>query len=177
MRAIREEMPAAPRSPETASAEPHQRSAEAVISLAMVLPPVWIVQPFKPQSERGLALSYVLRRWSPLVTLIASVFAITIVAWLWSGTRRWWRKAVFVLIALLLLATTWFARQNHFEWMFNPLHNSAYVKVADAAFVRDSDMVLAVKINNEAVAYPVRLMAYHHVVADTVGGTPICATY
>ena len=61
--------------------------------------------------------------------------------------------------------------------MFNPLHNSSYVKVADAAFVRDTDMVLALKINNEAVAYPVRLMAYHHVVQDTVGGTPICATY
>src|SRR5712692_1826092 len=36
---------------------------------------------------------------------------------------------------------------------------------------------LAVKINKEAVAYPVRLMAYHHVVQDVVGGTPICATY
>src|SRR5260370_6504609 len=86
-----------------------------LICLAMVLPPVWIVQPFKPQSERGLALSYVLRRWSPLVTLIASVFAIIIVAWLWSGTRRWWRKAVFVLITLPLLATTWFAHHNHFD--------------------------------------------------------------
>jgi hypothetical protein len=61
--------------------------------------------------------------------------------------------------------------------MFNPLKNSAYVKANDAGFVRDSDMVLAVKIKDEAVAYPVRLMAYHHVVSDTVGGTPICATY
>jgi len=27
------------------------------------------------------------------------------------------------------------------------------------------------------VAYPVRLMAYHHVVPDVVGGVPIVATY
>jgi hypothetical protein len=38
-------------------------------------------------------------------------------------------------------------------------------------------MVLSVKVNGEAVAYPVRLMAYHHVVQDIVGGTPLVATY
>jgi hypothetical protein len=38
-------------------------------------------------------------------------------------------------------------------------------------------MVLAVERGGERVAYPVRLMAYHHVVADTVGGVPIVATY
>jgi hypothetical protein len=37
--------------------------------------------------------------------------------------------------------------------------------------------VLAVENHGEAVAYPIRLMAYHHVVHDRVGGTPIVATY
>src|SRR6266850_8102287 len=106
-----------------------------LISLVMVIVPVLIVQPFKPQSERGLALSYVLRRWSPIVTLAASVLAVMIVVWLWSGTRRWWRKAVLVVIILPLLAATWFARQNHFEWMFHPLARTAYAKTSDAAFV------------------------------------------
>ena len=78
---------------------------------------------------------------------------------------------------LPLLASTWFARQNHFEWMFNPLANTAYAKSNEAAFVGENDMVLAVEIKDEAVAYPVRLMAYHHLVQDTVGGTPIVATY
>jgi hypothetical protein len=36
---------------------------------------------------------------------------------------------------------------------------------------------MVVAINGEAVAYPIRLMGYHHVVEDTVGGTPIVATY
>ena len=82
-----------------------------------------------------------------------------------------------VLVLLPLLPATWFARQNHFEWMFNPLPNAAYAKAADASFVGDSDMVLAVSIAGESAAYPVRLMAYHHVVQDVVGGTPIVATY
>ena len=147
------------------------------LSIAFVAVPVFLIQPFRPQTQRALEISYLLRAWSPLATVIIllSVFALTF--WKWKRARRWWRKALLVIVLLLSLVPAWFARQNHFEWMFNPLHNSSYVKTADAGFVRDSDMVLAVKINNEAVAYPVRLMAYHHVVSDTVGGTPICATY
>ena len=82
-----------------------------------------------------------------------------------------------MVIVLPLLAATWFARQNHFEWMFHPLTQTAYARTTDAGFVADADMVLAVEKKGEAVAYPVRQMAYHHLVHDVVGGTPIVATY
>jgi len=148
----------------------------AVVALAIVAAPVWIIQPFKPQTARGLEISFALRRWSPLVTVIALVLALLLVGIL-ARRSRWWGKALLVLIMLPLLASTWFARQNHFEWMFNPLAHSAYAKPTEASFVSDSDMVLAVENNGEAVAYPVRLMAYHHLVQDVLGGTPIVATY
>jgi hypothetical protein len=61
--------------------------------------------------------------------------------------------------------------------MFNPLHQAKFASVADADFVKDDDMVLAVKINGDAVAFPVLQMAYHHIAQDVVGGTPITATY
>ena len=82
-----------------------------------------------------------------------------------------------LIVLVPTLGATWLARQNHFEWMFNPLPNPAYAKAAEASFVNDADRVMAVAIGNEAVAYPIRIMAYHHVVADTVGGVPIVATY
>ena len=148
-----------------------------LVALAMVLAPVWIIQPFKPQSARGLEVSYALRRWSPLVTLLALVFSVILATRLWLGARRWWRKAALVVIFLPLVAAAWFARQNHFEWMFNPLANAAYAKTSEAGFVDDADIVMAVESNGEAAAYPVRLMAYHHLVQDVVGGTPIVATY
>jgi|SRR5207245_2147301 len=149
-----------------------------LLSIAFVAIPVFFIQPFRPQTQRGLEISYLLRSWSPLATATILLAAIALVIWQWGRARRWWRKALLVILLLLSIVPAWFARQNHFEWMFNPLTNSAYVKAADAtSFVRDSDMVLAIRINNEAVAYPVRLMAYHHVVQDTVGGTPVCATY
>jgi len=148
-----------------------------LLSIALVAIPVFLIQPFRPQTQRALEISYLLRTWSPLVTVIIFLTIVGLTLWRWNVARRWWRKALLLIILVLAIVPAWFARQNHFEWMFNPLRSSSYVKAADAVFVRDSDMVLAVKINNEAVAYPVRLMAYHHVVSDIVGGTPICATY
>jgi hypothetical protein len=145
-------------------------------ALAIVLAPVWIIQPFKAQTDRGVAISYAMRRWSPIITIAAVIISSLIIAGLWRGTR-WFAKAALVLLMLPLLGATWFARQNHFEWMFHPLPHSAYASTNETSFVGDSDMVLAVENNGEAVAYPVRLMAYHHLVQDVVGGTPIVATY
>jgi Protein of unknown function (DUF3179) len=145
--------------------------------LAVVLIPVWIIRPFEPQSRQGLQLSYFLRSWAQIVTIITSTIAVALTIWLWSGARRWWRRTLLVMIVAIGITSTWFARQNHFEWMFNPLGNPAYARVNDAAFPDANDMVLAVENNGEAVAYPVRLMAYHHVVQDVVGGAPIVATY
>ena len=147
-----------------------------IAALAMVIVPVWIIMPFKPQTARGVEISYALKRWSPTLTIIALALALILAAWLWRGSR-WWKRAFLVVIFIPLLAATWFARQNHFEWMFHPLANAAYAKVSEAAFVDDADIVMAVESNGESAAYPIRLMAYHHVVQDTVGGTPLVATY
>ena len=148
----------------------------ALTVLAAVIIPVALIMPFRPKSQSGLALAFGLRRWSPSLTLAAAVAAMSLVVWLWSNSR-WWRKAVLVVALIPIFTAVWFARQNHFEWMFNPLPNAAYAKIDEANFVSDSDMVLAVEHQGEAVAYPIRLMAYHHLVQDSVGGTPIVATY
>jgi len=147
-----------------------------VAVLAIVLTPVFLIMPFKAQTPRVVEISYLMRRWSPLLTLFASALILLLAIKLWLG-GRWWSRALLVLLLLPAFAVTWLARQNHFEWMFNPLPNPAYTKSADVSFIDDDDRVLSVTIGGESVAYPVRLMAYHHLVEDTVGGTPIVATY
>jgi hypothetical protein len=146
-------------------------------ALALVLTPAWLIQPFRPQSQTALAVSYTLRRWSPLLTIFALIFVLALCVRLWRGARRWWLKSLLVLMLGLTLLATWFARQNHFEWMFNPLPAAAYARAGEVDFLSDTDMVLAIEVGGESVAYPVRLMAYHHLVADTVGGQPVVATY
>ena len=147
-----------------------------MIGLAVVIAPIWIIQPFKPQTPRGLEVSYMLRRISPVATVIASLAMVVLAGLLWQSSR-WFLKVLLVLLMLPLFAATWMARQNHFEWMFQPHANISFSPASQTTFVGDTDMVLAVKNNGEAVAYPVRLMAYHHLVQDVVGGTPIVATY
>src|SRR5262249_34631810 len=144
-------------------------------AVAMVAIPVFVIIPFKAQTASGVEWSYRLRRWSPLATVIATILSLALCAKLWRGAR-WWRLAMPMLLAPLL-AVTWFARQNHFEWMFHPLPKTDYARAAETGFVADSDMVMTVEINGDAVAFPVRQMAYHHVVNDVVGGKPITATY
>jgi hypothetical protein len=145
-------------------------------AVAMVAIPVFVIMPFKAQTAAGIEWSYRLRSWSPVATVVATVLFLALCAKLWRGAHRWGRLAMPALLAPLL-AVTWFARQNHFEWMFNPLPNPDYTRVSDAGFVADNDMVMTVELNGDAVAYPVRQMAYHHVVNDVVGGKPITATY
>ena len=147
-----------------------------VATVAIVAIPVFVIMPFKAQTASGVAWSYGLRRWSPVVTVVALVLFLVLCVRLWHGARWYGRLAMFALLTPLL-AVTWFARQNHFEWMFNPLPNAVYARVSEANFVPDSDMVMAIEINGEAVAYPVRQMAYHHVINDVAGGKPITATY
>jgi hypothetical protein len=123
-----------------------------------------------------MAWSYWLRSWSPMVTVICFGLAFVLVATMWKSSR-WWTKSFFALAILFIFGVTWMARQNHFEWMFHPITKVGFAKAADASFVDNKDMVMAVEINGEAVAYPIREMAYHHVVQSVVGGKPITATY
>jgi hypothetical protein len=144
--------------------------------VAIVLTPVFLIMPFKAQSPRIMEVSYLMRSWSPLLTIIGSLIILSLTIRLWLG-GRWWSRIVLVVLLLPVLGATWLAQQNHFEWMFNPLPNPAYAKSAEATFVNDDDRVMAVTIGGESAAYPIRIMAYHHLVGDTVGGKPIVATY
>lgn len=141
-----------------------------------VIAPAWIIQPFRPQTAGGVQFALTLRRFSPLLTIVILAALAVLLAKLWRGAR-WWSRALMVVALLLTTAFAWLARQNHFEWMFNPLPNPAYARAADAAFVDDADLVLAVERAGEAAAYPIRQLAYHHLVHDTVGRVPIVVTY
>lgn len=62
------------------------------------------------------------------------------------------------------------------EKMFYQPENKILVSVSDNK-VSDRALVLGVYINDEAKAYPIEIIGYHHQVRDTVGGEPIMVTY
>ena len=149
----------------------------ALTALAVVMVPVMLIQPFAPQSPSSIELAYVLRRWSPWLTVVAALAGLALAIRLWREAPRLLPRLGAALLAVIVVATTWMSRQNHFEWMFAPLPDARFVRVADASAVAAEDMVLAVMARGDAVAYPVRQIAYHHLVEDSVGGVPIVATY
>lgn len=146
-------------------------------AVAAVVVPVWLIQPFRAQTPTELGISYFLRSWSSSVTLLAGLAVLTLAAILWNGSRGWWRKSLLVGAGSVAILAAVLARVNHFELMFNPAENPGYEKAATTSFLTDTDMVMAVTRGQDAVAYPVRLLAYHHIVQDMVGGTPVVATY
>ena len=146
-------------------------------AVAMVFTPVWLIKPFSAQTARAVEVSYVLRIWSPWLTIVFALAAIGLTVFIWRNAKRWYRAAPVIIPLAIIFLFTWFARQNHFEWMFNPLGAARFATIAETDFVGEDEMVLAVRINGDAVAFPVRQMAYHHVAQDVVGGTPITATY
>jgi hypothetical protein len=139
--------------------------------------PAMIIQPFKAQTPNGIEISYLIHKWSPIVTVLILLINLFFLAVLLKRTNRWWKRTAAVLLFLMTGIFAWFSHQNYFEWMFRPLPDAAYVHADEQKFTTGNDMVLAMNINGDAVAYPVRLLAYHHLVNDTVGGKPIVATY
>lgn len=146
-------------------------------TVVMVLMPVWLIQPFAAQTERQVEISYFLKSRSPVLTIVCLLAAIGLAVFIWRNAVRWYKAIPLILPLLIIFVFAWFARQNHFEWMFSPLESARFAKVSETDFVKDDEMVLAVKIGDDAAAFPVRQMAYHHIAQAVVGGTPITATY
>jgi hypothetical protein len=167
---------------ELLKSRPRRRMAGIVLfllmlaALALVVVPVWLIRPFVPQTPRGLAVAFALRQWAPPATLLLLLAGLALAAALWRG-GRWWSRALAVLALVPLLAAAWLARFNVYEKMFSPLGHARFATEAEASWVEEGDPVLAVTQGGEAAAYPIRQLAYHHIVQDVVGGVPVAATY
>jgi len=146
-----------------------------LITLALFLIPAWIIQPFKYQAPRALSLAMNVRQIAPWVTVATLALALLCAVQLWQG-RANWKKALLVFGLVLSAAAAVMSRIDYFEWMFHPVAAPGFQSVADSK-LDPGEMVMAVRFGNDARAYPIRAMAYHHVVNDVVNGVPITVTY
>lgn len=59
-----------------------------------------------------------------------------------------------------------------------PLDFPKYESIAQAAqWLRDEDIVLAVEFNNDARAYPVKILNWHEIINESIGGEDVAITY
>jgi len=108
--------------------------------------------------------------------ILASALAATAAVQYWRAARIWWRRSLAVIAALAVLAFAALSRINIYELMFHPAGQPEFADAA-AAKLDGAEKVLAVRIGNEARAYAIRGISYHHIVNDRLGGVPIAATY
>lgn len=58
-----------------------------------------------------------------------------------------------------------------------PLQYPKVLKAADASFLRDGNLIFGVVVNGEARAYPKRILAWHEMAIDRLGGAEITVVY
>ena len=146
-----------------------------IAGLLLFLIPAWIIQPFKYQSPRALSLALSVRQIAPWGTLLAAALAFVLAWTLWKQVSRW-RKVVLAVGLCLATVAAVMARVDYFEWMFHPVTAPGF-EPAQQSHLDSGQMVMAVRFGDDARAYPIRAMAYHHVVNDVVQGVPIVVTY
>ena len=128
-------------------------AAAFLFALAVTVIPVWLIQPFRAQTPAGVRAAYSFRAAAPAITVAAAIVLFGVLILLWRRIIKWKRTAALFCF-LLTLGCTWFAFQNYFEWMFRPLPNPSYSRASQASFLKTDDMVLAVNLNGDSVAYP-----------------------
>jgi len=137
--------------------------------------PAFIIRPFTHQSPRGLWWAMAIRQRAPIVSLLCAIVCLLLVALLWERSSKW-RKGVLSVAMALVAAAAVISRLNYFEWMFHPI-NAPKFEAESSSKLDGKEMVLAVRYSDDARAYPISQMAYHHILNDVVGGVPIAVTY
>lgn len=146
-----------------------------IAGVALFLIPAFVIRPFRYQSASALALAIRVEWMAPMLTAIACLAVLVLGLSLWRTASRMLRAGLLAAM-VLSAASAVMARLNYFEWMFRPIPAAGFVAAGDA-HLSDKEMVMTVQIGPEARAYPIRQMAYHHILNDVAGGVPIAVTY
>ncbi len=147
----------------------------ALAGFAVFMFPAFIIRPFRSQHPRTLLWAMEIRQRAPLISLLCAIVCFLLIAMLWRSSNTW-RKAALSLAVVAVTFSAVMSRLNYFEWMFHPVDSARFDTESSSKLGAD-EMILAVRYGADARAYPVREMAYHHILNDVVGGVPIAVTY
>lgn len=147
--------------------------------LLVLTPPlssVLLLMPIVPgaQDMDVIHIAYPIHTWRWLLIGLGALCLILSVPAIWKNGRWYGRTTLIVLLAIAAGIHGMVATSMSAEAMFTePIER----QFADARPGDDSTVAIVVTINGQTKAYPVDLIAYHHKVIDTCGGTPIMVTY
>ena len=151
-------------------------AALLAVSFGLLVYPMVVIQPFRHQGETELQAALSIIRWRPYFEALAAAGAICVLFWYFRRQARIWPRVSASLTALLVFSAAALTRLNVYEMMFHPYDRPAFSRAVESKLDGD-EKVIAITLNGQARAYPIRGMSYHHIVNDEVGGIPVVATY
>jgi hypothetical protein len=138
---------------------------------------VYFIMPF-PGSQKSdtIQIAYFLHNyiwWFRILGLLLIIFPLQ---YIFSNSRRW--RKILAVFFVLLYVTVFYLFNFKFlaDKMFYQPENKILATVA-ANKVDTNKLVIAVVLEEEAKAYPIEIIGYHHQVVDTVAGQQLMITY
>ncbi len=147
----------------------------ALVGIGLFFVPAYVIRPFHHQTPGALGLAMHLRQLAPRGTLAASLLCLVFAVILWETANRT-RRIILASVMAVVAFSAVMSRLNYFEWMFHPVKDAGF-EAASTSKLDNGEMILGIRYGADARAYPIREMAYHHVVNDVVGGVPVAITY
>jgi hypothetical protein len=150
--------------------------ASLAVALFFLGYPNYVIRPQRHQGARELQAALTVLRFQHVAELLcAAVALVALLMYLRSAPRR---ASLIgpIAAAITVLAIAALSRVNIYEVMFHPAGAPAFASVRESK-LDGSERVLAVSAGSDARGYPIRAIAYHHIVNDVAGGLPIVVTY
>jgi hypothetical protein len=146
------------------------------VSFSLLIYPLLVLLPSKSQGVRELAVALAVLRARPFIEILCVMVALLALVWYRRSDVSGPRCVLFTLAALLVGVFAGLSFINVYEMKFHPAGQPDFIASRDAK-LDSNEKVISVRVHGAARAYPIRSMAYHHIVNDVVAGVPIAATY
>lgn len=135
---------------------------------------VYFIMPMPgSQPLDAVNLAYFLHQNRWIIRAICTVLFLMSALKTWTTSNRWIMAVTIVVTSVVIWVTNFRLAADH---MFLQPETVRFGGRPEQ-FATDSTLLLAAVVNGEAKAWPIRYIAYHHHVRDTIAGRPILATY
>ena len=140
-----------------------------LLNVALIAAPLLVALPPVRQTPGLLAAA---RAAGNLAPMMSAVLAVILAIRLWRAPTA----STFAVLLLAILCAV-LSRINLMEWVFAAARGSGTVRIGELHDVDDTDMIIGVVIDGYSRAYPVRYLAYHHMLNDRLGPLALLPTY
>ncbi len=138
---------------------------------------VYFIMPF-PGSQKAntIEIAYFLNNYIWWFRILGLILIIPPMLYIFRNSRMW--RKILLAFFVLLYATIFYFFNFKFlaDKMFYQPENKIMASVA-ANTVDTNKLVIGIALEEEAKAYPIEIIGYHHQVIDTVAGQQLMITY